>query len=307
MSHFPNFFVVGAPKCGTSTLHYWLSQHPQLFLPSAEKSAPDYWLKKEPNYYATDLGLGPEFCVHAEKDYLAMYAEADVGVLTGDASPSYLYSDAARARIHADNAEAKIIIQLRNPADFVRSLHFALFRHDKESYSDLAKAVRVRKSGVVPAGAQEPYLYNYVECALFSRYVEKYLETFGQDQVLITRLEDMSADTNAYLDRIYRFLGVDTFVPEFEVRNKADYRLNDSEVASVVKNKIPGISMINRFLPGPVKKFGVGLLETHVLGTRELGEPSSALRQEILRDVAHSTRQLEDITGLDLGDWLPKS
>ena len=102
----PNFFIVGAPKCGTTAMTTYLRDHPQIFMP----------LQKEPHYFAEDYPIFRE--VWTEKQYLHLFRSADSSHLAvGEASVWYLYSDHALPRIKAFAPDARIIVQVRNPVD----------------------------------------------------------------------------------------------------------------------------------------------------------------------------------------------
>src|SRR5210317_560697 len=108
----PNFFILGAPKCGTTSLAYWLSQHPNVYV------SPD----KEPLHYSTDF---PASTPHSERSYLDLFAEAtEQHIAIGEASVWYLRSKDAVANIENEIPEAKYIVMLRNPVEMAPSLHW---------------------------------------------------------------------------------------------------------------------------------------------------------------------------------------
>jgi hypothetical protein len=306
MMRFPDFFIVGAPKCGTSTLHDWLGQHPQLYLPSARENAKDYWLIKEPNYYCGDLGIAHRRRIIDKERYLRLFDAASSGQLLGDASPAYLYSEDAVNRIFTDKPNAKIIIQIRNPAEFIRSLHFSLIRTDKERKFSLEKAIKSGSKGKVPKNAGEPHLYDYLEKARFYPYVKMYFDRFGSENVRVLLLEETKDNPLEALAKIYNFLGIDYFEPSLSVRNVGSYTLDDHQVGGVVTNKIPGYNLISSLVPEQAKKLGRNIIEKHILGSRQMGPISDSLRQKILMDTCQSTVKLSKLTGLNLSNWLPR-
>jgi hypothetical protein len=101
----PDFFLVGAPKCVTSSLHLLLIQHPEIFMCDP----------KEPHFFSTDLpGLAE---VPDRAGYDALFADAPSGAKRGDASAFYHSSRSAAEEIHKANPEARIIASTRNPVD----------------------------------------------------------------------------------------------------------------------------------------------------------------------------------------------
>ena len=124
----PNFFLAGAPKCGTTSLSEYLRAHPNVFM----------CCPKEPFYFDDDLTR-----IHAVgsfDDYLALFRNCgEEHLAVGEASTCYLFSRNAMKRIHAFNDEAKIIVMFRNPADFLPSLHAELlfnFNEDQEDFTE---------------------------------------------------------------------------------------------------------------------------------------------------------------------------
>src|SRR3954451_11362001 len=133
---FPDFFIVGHHKSGTTALYEMLRSHPQIFMPAL----------KEPRYFASDLRLHFEAVKSGRHpttldDYLALFDDAGLGQLTGEASPSYLRSRVAARAIAEVQPRARIIAIRREPASFVRSLHFQLMQDRVEAEPDLRRAI----------------------------------------------------------------------------------------------------------------------------------------------------------------------
>src|SRR5438309_7571224 len=112
MTRAPFFFIVGAPKCGTSAMTDYLRQHPAVGT-----------VLKGPHYFGSDLAVRPR--VDTEAEYLALYRECGKR-LAGDASVFYLHSMNAAPEIKAFAPGARIVAMLRNPVDMLHSLHSQL-------------------------------------------------------------------------------------------------------------------------------------------------------------------------------------
>src|SRR2546429_216975 len=107
----PTFFIVGAPRCGTSSLASYLDAHPRIFM-----SKP-----KEPHHFGRDLEIRVRPYASRES-YLRLFEGVDADH-AGDASVLYLYSSTAPDEILALNPDARIIIMLRDPLEMIPSLH----------------------------------------------------------------------------------------------------------------------------------------------------------------------------------------
>src|SRR5436190_21521408 len=109
----PNFFIVGAPKCGTTAMYEFLKQHPQIFM-----------TRKEVDFFGSDLYMKER--IRDESAYLQLFAAATDEFRVGEGSVWYLYSKRAAAEIKRFVSDARIIIQLRDPTDMIYSLHSEL-------------------------------------------------------------------------------------------------------------------------------------------------------------------------------------
>ena len=211
----PNFFIVGAPKCGTTSLHEYLQRHPEVFLP----------FYKEPHFFGSDL-IGSRFQQFRDqpKKYLKLFRDARGVKRIGESSPWYLVSENAAAEIHAYDPAAKIIIMLRNPVDMMYSM-WSQFRYSGneqiESFEEALAAESERRAGKRFRRAAHCIsgLF-YRDVARFSRQVQRYFEQFGRENVLVIIFDDFRADTAASYRAALQFLGVDSaFNTNFDIRN----------------------------------------------------------------------------------------
>ncbi|MFQ5570582.1 MAG: sulfotransferase, partial [Rhodothermales bacterium] len=109
----PDFFIVGAPKCGTTAMFRYLQEHPEIYLP-----------KKEFHHFGSDLR--PPNYQGRNRDravYLSLFAGVTTEKRIGEASVWYLYSKKAAREIKAFAPEADVIIMLRNPVEMMYSLY----------------------------------------------------------------------------------------------------------------------------------------------------------------------------------------
>jgi hypothetical protein len=208
----PDFFIAGHAKSGTTALYQMLRRHPQIYLPDS----------KEPWFFATDMrprfepylaGMPPETL----EEYLALFAAARPEQRAGEASSSYLWSRTAAARIAEVQPAARIIAILREPADFLRSLHMQLVQTHVESERDLRTAISLeaaRRGGKhVPRRSHRPQLLQYADHVRYVEQLERYHALFGREQVLVLIYEDFRRDNEATVRQVLRFLDVDDTVP----------------------------------------------------------------------------------------------
>lgn len=196
----PNFFIVGAPRCGTSALYSYLRNHPLIFMSEL----------KEPHYFAPDLGAFRH--VTSLDAYLKLFSDQTPRhVAVGEASPFYLYSQVAPQRLYDFNPEAKLIAMLRNPADLAYSFHSLAVWHRWED-QDFESAWRLqtnREQGIdLPSVNPYPFRVQYRKIATLGEQVERLLRVFPRDQVQFILYEDFAQSTAAVYADTLKFLGV---------------------------------------------------------------------------------------------------
>ncbi len=197
----PNFFIVGAPKCGTTALYEYLRRHPHIFMPQI----------KEPHFFATDLGAYP--MVKTEKDYAALFAEARREHLrVGEASVYYLRSAVAASGIRAFDPGAKIIAMVRNPVDMAYSLHSQLLYVSEETVRDFETAWRLQERRRhrldVPPACRAPLLLQYEQLCRLGTQTRRLLSIFPPAQVRLIVFDDFIASPRRIYDEVIEFLGI---------------------------------------------------------------------------------------------------
>lgn len=222
MSRLPNFFLVGAPKSGTTALYHYLDQHPQIYMSPL----------KEPNYFAAEVReenyepklraglarqnrrlrqflLGPMLkkrfggIVADWDDYLRLFANVSDQTAVGEASVCYLWSPSAPARIAQIIPDAKILVMLRNPADraFSQYLHGLGNGVIHWSFREHIERSLRHRSG------QFCVYYPFLQFGLYSEQIVRYRERFGAN-IWIGLYEDFKDHPLEVFRNICRFLGV---------------------------------------------------------------------------------------------------
>ncbi len=210
----PQFFIVGAPKCGTTSMAQYLNQHPQVFV-----------LRGEPHFFGSDIEYNrPRL---TRRQYLSICRRAGDKPMVGDRSTWYLYSKRAAAEIHEFNPDARIIAMLREPVAMIGSLHRHHVqrgeRDDLERLEDALAAEPERRRGRrIPRNARFAGSLLYSEIPRYAEQLARYYDRFGPDRVHVILFDDLKADPgNTYAEAL-KFLGVhSTFVPDFRVHNAA--------------------------------------------------------------------------------------
>jgi hypothetical protein len=195
----PNFFIVGAPKCGTTALYEYLRPHPNVFLPSV----------KEPHFFAKDMGGYPR--IKTMEEYSALFADStEAHRRVGEASVYYLRSSVAIPNIRGFNPEAKLIAMFRNPVDMVYSLHGQLVYVSEESETDFETAWRLqerRSRGLdLPPRIRSPLLVQYRDIGRLGTQAQRLLSCFPASQVKLILFDDFAAAPQQVYDEVIDFL-----------------------------------------------------------------------------------------------------
>jgi hypothetical protein len=202
VSGVPAFFIVGQPKCGTTALYEMLRRHPGLHMPV-----------KEPWYFAADrLPVNSEGYPKTLDEYLSLFGEAPPGKLVGEASPVYLMSEVAASAIAEVRPDARIIAILREPAEFLRSLHLQSVQDHVETEKDLGRAIALeparREGREIPRHTDRPHELMYSEHVRYVEQLKRFDAVFPPEQVLVLIYDDFRADNEATVRQVLRFLGV---------------------------------------------------------------------------------------------------
>lgn len=195
----PDFFIAGAPKCGTTSLYRWLRTHPQLYLPY-----------KEPGFFSRDLVDHKDLKLDL---YRRLFEDRpETTTLVGEASPKYLYSSQGLREIRSYRPDARIIVLLRNPVDLVHSFHGQMVKQCDESVTDFEQAWRLvgaRSNGTaIPRLCRSAILLNYAFWGQVGSRLEDLFSIFPVEQRRVFLLDDMEANPAALYADVLDFLEV---------------------------------------------------------------------------------------------------
>ncbi len=210
------FFIVGAPRCGTSAMAKYLKHHPSICFSSP----------KETNFFVT-VGKKASPAVERAQFLRAFFFEPDAGPATlfGEGSVSTLYSAEALTRILACFPHARFIVMLRNPVELLRSYHARLIYMRQETELDFECAWNLQDERAagrhVPRSCFEPRLLQYREVGRLGHYTAQLFALAGRERCLPILFEDFTADTPGVYRQTLEFLGLpDDGRTEFSRRNQ---------------------------------------------------------------------------------------
>lgn len=300
----PDLFLVGAPKCGTTSMYEYLRQHPQIFFPYDDD---DYWRTKEPNHLCPEIGLSEAYSIKDRKDYLGLYASSGSAVWRGDASPYYLVSELAPMAIKELCSAPRILVMLRPPVAMMRSYHQDLVRIHLEDKLDFYEALdwyeRMGHQLASDGVPNEPPYRDYIGMSRFAAQVERYLELFGRDAVKIVLLEDMVSRPQQTYREILEFLDVDnTFCPELRVYNETPHQGSIERMATSIYKHTGARHVAQRLFPYAARRKFLSWIRKHETKRAEPDPRDERLRQQCADDV----ERLSELIGRDLSHWQPR-
>lgn len=297
-THQKYFFILGAAKCGTSSLYYYLDQHPDILMSTPKETLffeKDY--KKDLTYYR-----GKYFPNYKGEAFL------------GEARHRNLYLPFVPERIAESFPDAKLIIILRNPVD--RAYSHYLHRKNRGvellNFKDAIKEDEMRiKNGILFKNQSdiEKYLKQlatdgamleyrtYLDSGYYVEQIERYLKLFNRDQIFITFTEDLKKDVRktyfdllAFLDKDLRLIDID-----FSEQNTRTNLLNIQ--FSNIASKYPAVKS---FIPKWAKQ--ISYIITDKISTNE-SELDDEIRLWLISHYKEHNKKLERLTGRDLSHW----
>lgn len=302
----PNFLIVGAAKSGTTALHQYLSQHPDIHLPA----------RQEPSFFAFEgqrlAFRGPNgteasvnrVAITSLEEYRDLYRDLGQKRATGDISPVYLYWPSAAHNIKRHIPWAKIIVALRNPADRAYSAYMHAVREGKEPLGDFGSALAAEPQRIRDNWG---FLWRYADTGWYAAQLHRYYRLFPAEQIKVVLFDELIEDPVGLCKRLQHFLGVDpSFAPDVSLRHNVSgvpksrflHRLlkRQSALAAVARQAAPLVGT-QRLQAMRVR-----------LSNRNLSKPPQAPpeRDGLLEGYRADIREVEALTGKDLSPWLAR-
>ncbi len=224
---YPNFIGLGGHKCATSSLSYYLDQHPEIYIPPIKGI--DFF-NRESNQ---SVGNNQSNIPKTISEYIRLYENINQQKIAGEISSVYLYHQKACMRIKTYVPQAQLIVILRNPV--YRSLS-AFKMYNSQSNN--------RNYGQIFEN------HNLLSKGLYSRYLEMYFEHFEKSQIRIFLFEELTQNPNYFFPELFSFLGVNpNFRPDSSVVLRQGKEIQSSLVNSLLfQEKSPIKSTIGSLL-----------------------------------------------------------
>ncbi len=297
----PNFFLIGAGKAGTTSLYHYLRQHPEIYMSRF----------KEPKFFAL-AGHPLDFrgphddriraqTTTTESDYLALFDGVADEKAIGEASTIYLGDFGAADAIAARVPEARIAAILRHPAERAFSAYQHLLRDGYEPLPTFEAALEAEPRRKADGWYVQ---YEYLGRGFYGRYLEHYYERFDPSRIRVYLYDDFAADPLAVLADLFAFLDVDPgFRPDMRPRHNVSGRPRNARLQRWLTRRHPAKEALKRWIP---EDWGHRLI-TRVQPlnvVREELEP--ATRRRLIDAYRDDILQLQTRIDRDLSHWLAR-
>jgi hypothetical protein len=197
----PNFFIVGAQKAGTTSLYFYLKEVPEVYMSPL----------KEPFYFATHAvhNIASDI-IRDKKEYIRLFEKANGFIAIGEETPIYLWDPDAPNLIHQTVPHARIIMILRDPIERAYSNYLMRVRYSGVKSSFYDELIRDYRSPEKLYGKSQLY----VEFGMYYEQVKRYFDIFGREQVKVIIFEEFVKRPEQTVNEVLAFLGIKCTVTE---------------------------------------------------------------------------------------------
>jgi len=295
-----NFFIIGAGRSGTTTIYYWLKQHPEIYMSPVKEPSFFAFEGKDRRSYGPNVGLPPRNIISDSKDYWALFDGVKKEKVIGEASVVYLMKEEIAERIKRYAPKAKLIAILRNPVDRQYSRFLGHVQDGSETRS-FEEMVQAEKGSAIALGKKQK---GYLGRGFYYDRLKHYFEIFGQAQMRVYLYEDLENKPLELMQDICRFLGVDdSFVPSMSVRHAKTGAPKNKALHGLLKETFKFKKTVSKHMP-----FVFPYLRRVAIRikNKNLTKPSipKETRKQLIEIYREDILKLQELIKRDLSKWL---
>jgi len=273
----PNFVVIGVAKGGTTSLHHYLRQHPEIWV------YPEKWT----NFFWSEGTAEGRKSVATFEEYERLFADGAHAKAIGEISNQYMNSATAAARIRHDLPHVRLIVSLRNPVE--------------RAWSDYLNRIRILRGA--PATFEEAIAPGQpcLEWGFYYPRLKRFLDLFPREQLHVMLYEDFAADPRRTLRELFTFLDVD---PDVAIDVSTKYNPGGVPRSMALHRVLlPSIIAAQKLIPRRWRGTGVLgklLAKTYRAAPKLPDELRAQLRERYREDILKTA----ELIGRDLSAWL---
>ena len=284
MERWPNFFIAGATRSGTTSLHWYLSEIPGIYMSPI----------KEPNYFSVSLDLRnhPTRPIRNKDKYLSLFKKVKDEKIVGEASAHYLVDSKAPKLIHEVVPHARILISLRDPVNRLYSSYLGRLNRGRFKlpfHEEVQRALNHR----IDDGKQ----YLRLENSLYSEGIKRYLDIFAPEQVKIIIFEEWTRNVKNTIEEILRFLDLNYTLTDFEAKIHNAYRAPRSSVIRYILRSKIAVRTAKRIFSPKTRRFLREDLLTKKQTKPKMSQEDKEILVKLYRD---DVEKLQNILGRKL-------
>lgn len=293
----PNFFIVGAPKCGTTSLYHYLDQSNDIFFSKI----------KEPEFFCFDGDFDKFYNIERItkkhvldlESYKALFDEAQSELIRGEASPTYLYSSCAPRKIYDLIPDAKIVVMLRNPINrafshYMHNIHMGL-----EELCTFEEAIRAENERIKQNWA---FYWHYLRMGMYSEQLVRYFDYFSIEQIKVIIFDDFVSDPVAVVRDVCNFLCVNE---NFNLDVSKKYAVSGKPYLKILTKLIVKPNKIKNILKKIIPvEHGRAIKHFHAKYFLKKENIKASTRKWLERYYKNDIHKLEKLISRDLSKWL---
>jgi len=235
MDRWPNFFIVGTQKAGTTTLYEYLNEISDVYMSPT----------KEPRYFNSEILFSHISQIKEKSEYLNLFRNVKDQKAIGEASPGYLRDPMSAKLIHDAVPKAKIIILLRDPIERAFS---AYLMHKskgvtKKSFHEIISEGNKRKPG------NSVEFRGYLLNGLYYKQVKKYYDVFGPNRVKVWIFEEFVKNLELTVREVLDFLEIDSNIPKNIGKAYNEYGVPRGKISEKILRNKTVVRMANKLVP----------------------------------------------------------
>lgn len=281
----PNFFILGAGRCGTTSLAAALNRHPDVFIPGI----------KEPSFFSSSFQW-----VRDPTKYVSLYEPAGLAAAIGDASHVYLEDPESPRALQAFFPDARFVLVFRHPADRALALYAHMVEGGYEIHRSFERALAAEDrrfhSGRFRRNCRQSFWnYMYVRSGLFGEQVQRYFEYFGREQFWFTTLDRLITEPAKAMQGLQAFLGLEPVEVE-ELPRDATSKGTRSQIVAYAQQRL--LRPLARRAGFPKESTRAAISRWNRVGDKPTMQP--ATRSRLGERFEPDLRLLRDLTGIDL-------
>ena len=303
--NWPNFLIIGAGKTGTTSIDYYLDQHPEIFM------SPE----KEPNFFGFELNSESDFkndpteldyyreSVTDLESYLDLFSDVKDEKAIGEISNTYLHHENACKRIKKWIPDAKLIAVFRQPVDRLYSRYLHLARVNQlptKKFSDCLdkNSIWWRRNDLIKEG-------------FYYRHLSKFYQEFPEENIKVFLYEDLKKDSSKLMYELFEFLRVDPdFKPNTSVVYNSSGFIKNENYESVLGHNGIVKKVFEKILPDQIitslKKNQVMQKVVTKIRAKNLKKPKlqPELRRRVTEIYQSDIEKLSSLINRDLSSWM---